>query len=69
MRIQQLEVENFKKFERQTFELDSRFTVFIGENGAGKTSILDALAIAASIWLVDPPDSTLSNSDHQHSFV
>src|SRR5262249_16280765 len=34
----------------------------IGENGAGKTSVLDALAVALGVWLVEPPDSTLMNS-------
>jgi predicted ATP-binding protein involved in virulence len=34
----------------------------VGENGAGKTTVLDALAVAAGIWLVWAPDSTLYNS-------
>jgi predicted ATP-binding protein involved in virulence len=62
MRIDRLEIENFKKFVKQTFELHSQFTLFVGENGAGKTTVLDALAVAASIWLVEAPDSTLYNS-------
>jgi predicted ATP-binding protein involved in virulence len=60
MRIDRLEVENFKKFSRQTFDLHRHFTLFIGDNGAGKTTVLDALAVAAGIWLVKPPDSTLA---------
>jgi predicted ATP-binding protein involved in virulence len=63
MRIDRLEIENFKKFSRQTLELNPQFTLFVGENGSGKTTVLDALAVAASIWLVKPPDSTLTNSD------
>jgi predicted ATP-binding protein involved in virulence len=59
MRIDRLEVDNFKRFVKQTFELHPQFTLFVGENGAGKTSVLDALAVAASIWLVESPDSTL----------
>src|SRR5947207_10977740 len=62
MRIDRLEIENFKKFARQAFELNPRFTLFVGENGAGKTTVLDALAVAAGIWLVEAPDSTLSSS-------
>jgi predicted ATP-binding protein involved in virulence len=62
MRIDRLEIENFKKFVHQTFVLHPQFTLFVGENGAGKTSVLDALAVAASIWLVEAPDSTLYNS-------
>ena len=33
-----------------------------GPNGSGKTSVLDALAVAMSIWLVHPPDSEVRNS-------
>lgn len=62
MRIDLLEIENFKKFDRQTLALHPRFTLLVGDNGAGKTTVLDALAVAAAIWLVDPPDSLLNNS-------
>lgn len=62
MRIDRLTLENFKKYSNQTFDLHPRFTLFAGENGSGKTTVLDALAVAAGIWLVEPPDSTLANS-------
>ncbi|WP_017327302.1 AAA family ATPase [Synechococcus sp. PCC 7336] len=62
MRIDRLEIVNFKKFEQYTLDLHPQFTLLVGDNGSGKTSLLDALAIAAGIWLVNPPDSTLSNS-------
>jgi predicted ATP-binding protein involved in virulence len=61
MRIDRIEIENFKKFAKQTIELHPHFTLFVGENGAGKTTVLDALAVAAAVWLVKPPDSILSN--------
>jgi predicted ATP-binding protein involved in virulence len=62
MRIDKLEVRNFKKFAEQTFELHPQFTLLVGENGSGKTSVLDALAVALGVWLVDVPDSDLANS-------
>ncbi len=62
MRINWLEIENFKRFAKQTFELHPQFTLFVGEKGAGKTSVLEALAVAAGVWLVETPDSTLNNS-------
>jgi recombinational DNA repair ATPase RecF len=62
MRIDRLEIENFKKFAKQSFDLNPHFTLLVGDNGSGKTSVLDALAIAASIWLLEVPDSTLVNS-------
>jgi len=62
MRIDQLELQNFKRFERQGLTLHPQFTLLVGENGSGKTTFLDALAVASGIWLVKPPDSTLANS-------
>ena len=55
MRVDRLRIQNFKGFEDYTLELHPRFTVLVGDNGAGKTTILDALAVAAGIWLVKPP--------------
>ena len=55
MRIDRLELRNFKKFAQATFEFSrpvngpataGSFHVLIGENGTGKTSILDAAAVA-----------------------
>ncbi|MGL4498127.1 MAG: AAA family ATPase [Planktothrix sp.] len=62
MRINELIIHNFKKFSDYSLQLHPKITLLIGDNGAGKTSLLDALAIAAGVWLVNPPDSTLSNS-------
>jgi predicted ATP-binding protein involved in virulence len=62
MRIDRLEITNFKKFSTYTLELHPQFTLLVGDNGTGKTSLLDALAVAAGIWLVNSPDTTLNNS-------
>ncbi|MCR4314865.1 MAG: AAA family ATPase [Planctomycetes bacterium] len=62
MRIDRLIVKNFKKFSEQTFSLHPKFTLLVGENGSGKTSILDALAISMAVWLVEPPGRNLHNS-------
>ena len=55
-------MRNFKCFDEKSLELNSQFTLLVGDNGAGKTTILDALAVAAGVWLVKPPDSTLAGS-------
>lgn len=47
MKIHRLEVTNFRGFSQRTFTLSDQFNVLIGENGAGKTAVLDALAIGA----------------------
>jgi len=62
MRIDRLEIKNFKKFSDYTLDLHPQFTLLVGDNGTGKTTILDALAIAAGVWLVNSPDTTLNNS-------
>ncbi|MEI6428788.1 MAG: AAA family ATPase [Pseudanabaena sp. ELA607] len=62
MKINRLEIKNFKKFSDYKLDLHPQFTLLIGDNGTGKTSILDALAIAAGVWLVNSPDTTLNNS-------
>lgn len=62
MRIDRLEMTNFKKFSTYNIDLHPQFTLLVGDNGTGKTSIIDALAIAAGVWLVNSPDTTLKNS-------
>src|SRR5579862_3292791 len=52
MRIDSLTVRNFRCFAEQTFDLHPRFNVLIGDNGSGKTAILEALAIASGSWLL-----------------
>ncbi len=51
MKIEKIKIKNFKGFSDEEFELNSRFTVFIGDNAKGKTSILDALAVAVGSYL------------------
>src|SRR6185369_8748029 len=59
MRIDRLEIENYKKFSSSSFDFHPQFTLLVGYNGAGKTTVLDALAVAGGICLVEPPDSML----------
>lgn len=44
MRIDRLELQNFKQFESFSIDLNPQFTLLVGENGSGKTSVLYALA-------------------------
>lgn len=49
MRIDRLSIQNFRKFETLTFDLHPQFTLLVGGNGSGKTTILDALAMSLSV--------------------
>ncbi|MGM9785351.1 MAG: AAA family ATPase [Candidatus Cryptobacteroides sp.] len=52
MLLKKIHIRNFMGFVDNTFEFQDNFTVIIGNNGSGKTSILDALSIAAGCFLI-----------------
>jgi recombinational DNA repair ATPase RecF len=43
MRIQRLDIENFRGIREMQIELHPHLNVFAGKNGVGKTTILEAL--------------------------
>jgi predicted ATP-binding protein involved in virulence len=49
IRIKKVSIENFRGFENIELEFQSDITVLIGENGAGKTALLDCLALLLTI--------------------
>ena len=52
MYIQRLMLQNFKCFDNIEVEFHPKLTVVVGENGSGKTSIMEAAAIALSTLFV-----------------
>ncbi len=52
MRVNKIYIENFKGFEKEEFVFNDRFTVLIGDNGAGKSGILDAISIGIGTVLL-----------------
>ena len=52
MRIKSLKLHNFRFFAEKQFEFPALFTVLIGENGRGKSALLQGLRIAAGAWLL-----------------
>ncbi|CAD6880815.1 ATP binding protein [Methylomonas albis] len=53
MKINKLELLDFRCFNKYEIELSKRFTLLIGDNGSGKTGILDALVIAIADLLFE----------------
>jgi recombinational DNA repair ATPase RecF len=49
MRIDNIEIQNFRGYEELNITLDPSFNLIIGDNGSGKTAILEALTGAFQI--------------------
>jgi predicted ATP-binding protein involved in virulence len=50
IKIKQVSIENFRGFENLKLEFQPDLTVLIGENGAGKTAVLDCLALLLNFF-------------------
>ncbi|MDD2610194.1 MAG: AAA family ATPase [Giesbergeria sp.] len=51
MRLDQITLKNYRCFEQLTVDLHPRLTVLVAVNGAGKTSILDAIRVLFDTYL------------------
>jgi predicted ATP-binding protein involved in virulence len=51
MRINSIEISNFMGFENRTFEFDEHLSVIVGNNTAGKTTVLRAIQIGMGAYL------------------
>ena len=75
MRIDRLTVHNFKGFSEREFTFHPEFNLIVGTNGTGKTTALDALAVAAGSWFlgvrgadsrhIRPNEVTLGDFEHE----
>jgi hypothetical protein len=52
-RIDHLTLRNFRCFEEKTIHFHPRFNVLIGDNGSGKTAVVDALACCFTCAMVE----------------
>ena len=43
MHLKKITLVNFKNFESQTFDFEGKINCFVGNNGVGKTNVLDAI--------------------------
>jgi len=55
LKIKALKLMNFRRFEDFSLKFDSNITVIVARNGAGKSSILDAVAILLGSFLTRLP--------------
>ena len=44
MHIQKVKVKSFRCFENLTIDLNPDINIFVGNNGSGKSAVLDAIA-------------------------
>lgn len=65
MKIHKISITNFKGIKCQSFRFNDKFTVLIGENATGKTTVLDALAVALGSFFIglDEVNSRAIRSD------
>ena len=53
MHIQQVQIKNFRCFEDLTFNLNPDVNIFVGNNGSGKSAVLDAITAAIYPYLYE----------------
>ena len=61
MRLEQVVISNFKGIEECTVELDKGFNLLIGDNGYGKTSILEAISVGLGGYIAGIADVSARN--------
>ncbi|MGP5563447.1 AAA family ATPase [Vreelandella alkaliphila] len=75
MKLNSLTLKNFRCYEERSFDFHPNVNLVVGRNAAGKTALLDAVAVAAATWFIgfkkknldgksiSPTDSTLKYSE------
>ncbi len=68
MYIKSLKLKNYRCYENLEIELNPEYTILVGVNGAGKSTILDALATALGSYIAgfDGIDSNSISQDDVH---
>jgi predicted ATP-dependent endonuclease of OLD family len=56
MKLKDIKIENFRAIKALELSLHPQLTVLIGDNAAGKTALLDALAVGLGAILTHLPE-------------
>jgi predicted ATP-binding protein involved in virulence len=64
LRLDRLELRNFRCFAECSIDLHPQLTVLVAENGHGKTTVLDAVGIALGLFV-----DTVAGTGQSHGFV
>ncbi len=61
MKINKIRLLDFRCFKEYELVFSDRFTLLIGDNGSGKTAVLDALAVAVGSFFLNIPNIQTSD--------
>lgn len=67
MKLKKIQLVSFRNFENITFDIDENINIFLGKNGEGKTSLLEAIAMLSmpkSFRTADIDDMIKFSSDY-----
>ena len=56
MKLERLELTNFRCFDTLSIDFDERLTVLVAPNGQGKSAVLDAISVALGAFLTALPE-------------
>lgn len=71
MQLEKIRITNYRCFKEVDIDLDEHTTLIVGKNGAGKTAILDAVAVAVSTFLLEIDGGvsrSISKDDAKYEF-
>lgn len=52
MKLKNIKIANYRCFKEAEIDIDDHITLVVGKNGAGKSTILDAVAVSVSTFLL-----------------